>query len=165
MQIAPNKVVGITYTLTLDSGEIADKATEDRPFVFIHGVGQTLEAFDENLSGLSSGNPFKFTLSADEGYGHFSPDMVINIARAVFEGPDVPEDLLTVGNMVPMQDQEGNPLNGIIMEVDAEKVKMDFNHPLAGQSLHFTGTVVTVRDATPEELDHGHVHGPGGHHH
>lgn len=165
MQVSPNKVVGITYTLTLDSGEIADKATTERPFVFIHGIGQTLESFDENLQGLSSGSDFQFSLSADEGYGHSSPDMIIHIPRSVFEGPDVPSDILVVGNMVPMQDQAGNPLNGIILEIESDKVKMDFNHPLAGQSLHFTGTIVSVRDATPEELDHGHVHGPGGHHH
>jgi FKBP-type peptidyl-prolyl cis-trans isomerase SlyD len=165
MQISPNKVIGITYTLTLDSGEIADQATSEHPFVFIHGIGQTLEAFDQNLHGLESGTEFKFSLNAEEGYGKSSPQMVIDIARAVFDGPEVPKDLLELGNMVPMQDQDGNPMNGIVLAVDSEKVKMDFNHPLADQNLHFSGTVISVREATSEELDHGHVHGPGGHHH
>lgn len=165
MEIAPNKVVSITYTLTLDSGEIADEATAENPLTFIHGIGQTLEAFDEKLNGLAAGADFKFSLSPENAYGTSSPDMIINIARSIFAGPEVPADLLTPGNMVPMQDQEGNPLNGIVVSFDDEKVVMDFNHPLAGQSLHFSGNVVSIREATADELDHGHVHGPGGHHH
>jgi FKBP-type peptidyl-prolyl cis-trans isomerase SlyD len=165
MEISPKKVVGITYTLTLTNGEIADQATEERPFLFIHGIGQTLDAFDQNLHGLSSGKPFKFSLSAADGYGDVNPGMVVDIAKSIFEGPEVPKDLLIVGNTVPMQDQEGNALHGTILEIDDEKVKMDFNHPLAGQDLHFTGTVVSVRDASDDELNHGHVHGEGGHHH
>lgn len=73
--------------------------------------------------------------------------------------------MLTVGNFVPMQDNEGNPLEGKIVEVNSEHVKMDFNHPLAGKTLHFTGKIVDLRDATEDELNHGHVHGPHGHHH
>jgi FKBP-type peptidyl-prolyl cis-trans isomerase SlyD len=165
MQISPNKVVGITYTLTLQNGEIADTATAERPFVFIHGIGQTLEAFDKNLHGLDAGAAFKFSLTPDEGYGVSSPDMVISLSKSIFEGPDVPADLLELGNMVPMQDQEGNPLNGVIVEITDDQVKMDFNHPLADQDLHFEGTVISVRDASADELDHGHVHGDGGHQH
>lgn len=165
MQISPRKVVSITYKLTLDSGELADEATAEHPLLFIHGVGQTLEAFDEKLEGLQSGSEFAFSLTPDEGYGVSREDMVVDLSRQIFEGPNVPEDLLTVGNMVPMQDQDGRPLNGIVLAVDNEQVKMDFNHPLADQNLHFTGTVISIREATPEELDHGHVHGPGGHHH
>ena len=165
MQISPKKVIGITYTLTLDNGEIADEATSEHPFVFIHGIGQTLEAFDNALEGLESGADFKFSISPQEGYGVSSTDMVIDIARSVFDGPEVPKDLLDLGNVVPMQDQDGRPMNGIVLAVDNEKVKMDFNHPLADQNLHFTGTIISVREATADELDHGHVHGPGGHHH
>jgi FKBP-type peptidyl-prolyl cis-trans isomerase SlyD len=165
MQISPNTVVGITYTLTLENGEIADTATSERPFVFIHGVGQTLESFDANLHGLDSGASFNFSLSAEQGYGTSSPDMIVDIAKSIFEGPDVPEDLLVIGNMIPMQDQEGNPMNGIILEINDDSVKMDFNHPLSDQKLNFTGTVISVRAATADELDHGHVHGEGGHHH
>jgi FKBP-type peptidyl-prolyl cis-trans isomerase SlyD len=83
----------------------------------------------------------------------------------MFAGPDVPEDILQVGRMVPMQDQDGNPMNGIILEFDDQTVKIDFNHPLADQELNFKGAIVSVRDANSEELDHGHVHGPGGHQH
>lgn len=165
MHISPNTVVSLTYTLTLDSGAIADQTSDERPFVFIHGIGQTLPAFDEKLTGLKAGDHFTFSLTGEDAYGAAHPDRIINIARSVFAGPDVPPDLLVVGNIVPMQDQDGNPMEGTIVEIDEEKVRMDFNHPLAGQSLHFTGNILAVRAATDDELSHGHVHGPGGHHH
>jgi len=165
MQISTGKVVGITYTLTLNSGEIADQANTDHPFVFIHGIGQTLEAFDTHLDGLEIGSNFSFTVPAEDGYGSHNPNMIIDISKEIFSGPDVPSDLLQIGNMVPMQDQEGHPLTGVIREITDEVVKMDFNHPLADQDLNFTGSVVSIREATAEEMDHGHVHGEGGHHH
>jgi FKBP-type peptidyl-prolyl cis-trans isomerase SlyD len=80
---------------------------------------------------------------------------------SVFAGDDLPEDLLTPGNIVPMQDNQGNPLNGKVISVDENQVILDFNHPLAGSNLHFTGRIVAVREATPQELEHGHVHHDG----
>jgi FKBP-type peptidyl-prolyl cis-trans isomerase SlyD len=84
-----------------------------------------------------------------------------------FIGQDgkIEEGLLKVNHILPMMDSEGNRVEGIIREIGIEKVKMDFNHPLAGKDLHFVGRVETIREANQEELDHGHVHGPGGHHH
>lgn len=160
--IKPNAVVGVSYQLKLSNGELADEATSEQPLLFIHGIGQTLPDFDSNLSGLSIGDNFEFTLTAEQGYGEHNPNYVVDLEKQIFEGPDVPEDLLTVGNMLPMQDQEGNPLDGKVLEVGDATVKMDFNHPLAGESLNFTGTVLSIREATPEELSHGHVHGEGG---
>jgi FKBP-type peptidyl-prolyl cis-trans isomerase SlyD len=165
MNIEKNRVVSLTYTLTLSNGEIADATTDEHPFVFIHGIGQTLEAFDRNLQGLKAGDPFSFTLTAEEGYGVSDPGAVVQVPATVFQGADVPEGILKVGNIIPMQDQMGNPLQGRIMDFNDEVVTMDFNHPLADQSLQFTGAIVEVRDASADELDHGHVHGPGGHHH
>ena len=78
---------------------------------------------------------------------------------------EVRKDMLNIGQVVPMQDQNGNPLNGTVMEVADDKVKMDFNHMLAGKELNFTGEILEVREATQAELDHGHVHGPDGHEH
>jgi len=160
--INPNAVVGVSYQLKLSNGELADEATSEQPLLFIHGIGQTLPDFDSNLSGLSIGDNFEFTLTAEQGYGEHNSNYVVDLEKQIFEGPDVPEDLLTVGNMLPMQDQEGNPLDGKVLEVGDATVKMDFNHPLAGESLNFTGTVLSIREATPEELSHGHVHGEGG---
>lgn len=165
MQISPEKVVSVMYTLTLNNGAIADQADETQPFAFIHGIGQTLPAFDDALAGLVAGDEFNFSLTADDAYGMPNADWVIEIPRSVFDGPDVPSDILVIGAVLPMQDQNGNPMDGKVVEIADDKVKMDFNHPLAGEALNFTGKIIEVRDASPEELDHGHVHGPGGHHH
>lgn len=160
--IAPQKVVSLSYELSLSNGNIADEATADEPLVFIHGIGQTLPAFDDRINGLSVGEKFSFSLTSEEGYGESNPNFIVDIPKNIFDGPDVPKDILQIGATLPMQDQEGNPMDGIVMEIGEESVKMDFNHPLAGEALNFKGTVVDVRDATLEELDHGHVHGKGG---
>ena len=160
--IAPNKVVSLSYTLMLNSGELADEATADQPLVFIHGIGQTLPAFDDQLDGLSVGDTLSFTLSAEDGYGESSANYVVEIPKNIFEGPDVPDDILEIGATLPMQDQDGNPMDGVVLEIGDDTVTMDFNHPLAGEALGFSGTVLDIREATQEELDHGHVHGEGG---
>ena len=164
-KISPEKVVSVSYTLTLDNGSIADQADADQPFLFIHGIGQTLPAFDQHLNGLSAGEAFNFKLSADDAYGEPNANWIIDIPKSIFDGPDVPADILQVGAVLPMQDQSGNPMDGKVIEIGAEAVKMDFNHPLAGEALSFSGMVLEVREATAEELEHGHVHGPGGHQH
>ncbi len=165
MQIGNNKVVTLTYTLTIKSGEVVDTATSDQPFVFIHGIGQTLPLFESNLMDLKAGDEFDFSIDAENGYGLSNDEFKVNIPKEVFSGPEVPADILQIGRMVPMQDQDGNPMNGVILGFDDTTVQIDFNHPLADQELNFKGAIVSVRDASAEELDHGHVHGPGGHHH
>jgi FKBP-type peptidyl-prolyl cis-trans isomerase SlyD len=148
--------------LKLSNGELADEATSEQPLLFIHGIGQTLPDFDSQLTGLKIGDNFEFTLTAAQGYGEHNSNYIVDLEKQIFEGPDVPEDLLTVGNMLPMQDQEGNPLDGKVLEVGDDTVKMDFNHPLAGEALTFSGTILSIREATQDELSHGHVHGEGG---
>lgn len=165
LPVAPNHVVSISYTLSLADGEVADFAEADEPLVFIHGIGQTLEAFDARLEGLNVGDGFSFQLPAEEGYGMHTDEWIVELPKSVFGGDDIPADLLQLGAMLPMQDQDGNPMDGEVIEIGDDTVKMDFNHPLAGEALHFTGTILAVRVATAEELDHGHVHGEGGHHH
>jgi len=165
MQIENNKVVSLTYTLTLQNGDIADTATNDSPFTFIHGIGATLPHFDTNLANLKVGESFNFDLTAENAYGLSNQDFKVKVPRSIFTGPDVPEDVLAIGNMVPMQDQDGNPMNGIILEFDENEVFIDFNHPLADEALNFKGEILSVREATQEELAHGHVHGVGGHNH
>jgi FKBP-type peptidyl-prolyl cis-trans isomerase SlyD len=165
LPVAPNHVVSISYTLSLADGEVADFAEADEPLVFIHGIGQTLEAFDARLEGLNVGDGFSFQLPAEEGYGMHTDEWIVELPKSVFGGDDIPADLLQLGAMLPMQDQDGNPMDGEVIEIGDDTVKMDFNHPLAGEALHFTGTILAVREATAEELDHGHVHGEGGHHH
>ncbi len=165
MQIDKNKVVSLTYTLTLQNGEVADTATEQSPFVFIHGIGQTLPHFDHGLSGLKAGDEFGFEIEAEHAYGVSNEENKISVPREVFAGPDVPADVLQIGKMIPMQDNHGNPMNGIILGFDDKEVRLDFNHPLADQKLNFKGKIISVRESSADEQSHGHVHGEGGHHH
>lgn len=165
MNVGKNKVVSLTYTLTLDNGEIADQTGDDHPFTFIQGIGQTLAQFDKHLENLAAGDEFDFEIEPEHAYGISNENYKVRLSRDVFDGPDVPKDILKIGNVVPMQDEQGHPMDGVIKEIDDTSVLIDFNHPLADEKLHFKGRILSVREATSEELSHGHVHGPGGHHH
>lgn len=172
MIIGKDKVVSVDYHLsTKNPGtgleELVEKTDKDNPFVFLQGSGGLLEEFEKNLSGLKTGDNFDFIITAENGYGKIDPEYVVSIPVDAFKGEDGTMDLemIKVGNMLPMMDSEGNRMQGMVREITGEAIRMDFNHPLAGQDLHFKGQVLEVRDATAEELDHGHVHGPHGHHH
>jgi len=160
MKIAQKHVVVLTYELKLDDGRVVDSANEEKPFAFIHGIGQTLPAFDRELQDLETGAEFGFSLTAEEAYGEYKPGFVVSIPKENFAGAE--SDIFEVGNTLPMQDESGNALFGTILELDEENVKMDFNHPLAGNNLNFSGKVLSIRPATKTELDHGHVHGEHG---
>ena len=168
MKVGKNKVVTLTYTLRLDNndGDIIQQVTEERPFVHLFGIGTLLPKFEENLDGLEAEGEFAFGLTPGDGYGEFTDDAIIELEKKIFERDGaIDEELLKIGNMITMQDQEGRPIDGRVLEVKDDKVVMDFNHPLAGKDLHFSGKVIEVREATEEEMSHGHVHGPGGHQH
>ena len=112
-----------------------------------------LEKFEEKLKGKSVGDKFDFTISSDEAYGDYDDSRVMELDKAIFEvDGKVDEEVIFEGNIVPMMDSTGNRLNGEILEITEDKVKMDFNHPLAGENLHFIGEVLVVRDATEEEI-------------
>jgi FKBP-type peptidyl-prolyl cis-trans isomerase SlyD len=122
-----------------------------------------LEKFEENIKGLQQGDQFDFMIPSDEAYGQASDDAVVDLPLNVFEiEGEVDYDLLKVGNYIPMQDQQGNRLDGIVLEVGDEKVKMDFNHPLAGDDLFFQGEVLDVREATQDEINQGHANNAEG---
>ncbi len=163
MKIAKNTVPSVSYVLTVD-GEVVDEAKKETPLSFIFGVGGMIPGFEKNLDGLETGDSYEFTLSPDEAYGEYNQNAVVDLPLSTFSvDGKIQEELLVVGKVIPMQDQNGNPLNGTVVGVGKETVKMDFNHMLAGKSLHFEGKVIDVREASPEELEHGHVHGPEGH--
>ena len=168
MFIENKKVVSLSYILNLDTpnGEQADKADASQPLTFIFGIGQLLPKFEENILGLKVGDPFSFQLSAADGYGISNPEAIVDVPKNIFmiDGK-LADDLLQIGNTVPLQDQNGNPLRGQIREIGESTVTLDFNHPLAGRDLCFSGRVENIREATASELYHGHVHGPGGHQH
>lgn len=172
MNIEKNSVVSLGYTLktrtglSLEENQI-EKTDASHPFVFIFGAGMLLPDFESNIRRKKSGDKFDFIISAEKGYGAKNEKYVMNIPIDSFKHPDGTLDLNEVrtGNTLAMNDEQGNQLHGKILEVTAVHVRMDFNHPLAGHELHFTGEVFNVRPATAEEISHGHVHGPGGHHH
>ncbi|GAB3814228.1 FKBP-type peptidyl-prolyl cis-trans isomerase [Pontibacter rugosus] len=170
MKIEKNRVVALTYELKIkdENGEnsLVETADAANPMTFIYGMSGLPEQFEDQLEGLETGSEFDFKLESDEGYGNVDDNAVVDLPKQAFEVEgSVPQDMLEIGNYIPMTDSEGNQLQGRVIEVTDETVKMDFNHPLAGKDLYFKGKVESVREASPEELDHGHVHGEGGHHH
>jgi FKBP-type peptidyl-prolyl cis-trans isomerase SlyD len=170
MNIKNNTVVTVDYHLTAsingEDEQLVEKTTPERPFVFLYGSGHVLPDFEKNLDGKKAGDSFDFKIAADKGYGNPEEEYIVNISREAFMVDGQFDDArVKVGNELEMNDAEGNVLVGIVTEVSDETVTMDFNHPLAGHDLHFVGKVIEVRPATPEEMEHGHVHGPGGHHH
>jgi FKBP-type peptidyl-prolyl cis-trans isomerase SlyD len=168
MQITKNTVVSLSYVLKRDNakGEIIEETRAGDPLVFLYGIGQMLPKFEEHLSTLQTGSDFEFTLSSDDAYGEMDQDAIIDLDKSIFmvDGK-IDDELLAIGNTIPMRDEQGHMLNGTVVGLTDDMVRMDFNHPMAGNVLHFTGKVLEVRNATDEELSHGHAHGPGGHHH
>ncbi|MCF0166342.1 MAG: peptidylprolyl isomerase [Bacteroidales bacterium] len=158
MKIEEKKVVALTYTLTVD-GQVADQATKERPLDFIFGMGYLLPKFEEYLLGLEAGDSYGFTLSPEEGYGVIEPERIVDIPKSAFEvNGELREDLLFVGNMIPMMAGNGGVVHGRVAEISDSSVKMDFNHPMAGKTLNFEGEIVEVREATGKELEEG-LHG------
>jgi FKBP-type peptidyl-prolyl cis-trans isomerase SlyD len=170
MTISEDKVVTVNYYLTAsrdnEAEELIEETTKDHPFTFLFGYGGVLPEFESNLEGKQKGDKFDFRIVSKNGYGDYEKDYVVQIDRASFEIDGKFDDVrVKVGNDVEMSDSEGNPLIGRVKAITDKSVEMDFNHPLAGYDLHFIGEVLDIREATAEELEHGHVHGPGGHHH
>lgn len=165
MTIETNKVVALKYELRLkeENGELIEKVENEKPLEFIYGIGRMLPKFEANLTGLKEGDNFKFELSPEDAYGTVNDNMIVNVPKSIFEvDGKVDDNLLELNKVIPMRDQQGNHLNGKIVDIMDTEVKMDFNHPLAGENLFFTGEVLNIREATEEELSHGHLHSGGG---
>jgi len=159
-----DSVVSIVYELREGSkeGEIVESLNSSNPLTFIFGTGGLLPKFEENLNGLSTGDSFEFMLRSEHAYGPVVENAIVHVPKSVFEvDGKIDETLMQIGNMVPMMDAEGRRLNGKVIAVEGDAVRMDFNHPMAGNDLHFKGQVTEIRNATEEELSHGHVHGNG----
>lgn len=161
-----NKVVSLSYVLRrADTAEkeIVEEVFADRPLTFLLGHGNLLPKFEANVEGLKVGDSFEFILACDDAYGKSQPEAIVVLPKNIFEIDGVvDETMLTVGNAIPMMDNAGNRLTGVVVELGGDTVKMDFNHPMAGADLHFVGKVVDIREATEEELQHGHIHQGGG---
>ena len=156
MTIEVNKYTSITYTLKADNadGKIIESVDSSKPVEFIFGTGNLLPEFENHLSGLKAGDSYEFSIPCKQAYGEFHKERMVELQKTMFaDNGVVNESLLTVGNQIPMQDSQGNRLNGVVKEIKEDMVVMDFNHPLAGQDLHFVGQVEAVRDATYDELN------------
>lgn len=158
MKISANKLVSATYDLYVggeegSAQEVMEKATEDRPLSFIYGTGMMLEGFENNIAGLTIGDKFDFTLKAEDAYGEYIDENLVDLPKSIFETDGkIDEEIIFENNTVPMVDQEGNRLNGTIVKIGDESITMDFNHPLAGEDLHFVGKVIEVREPTEAEV-------------
>ena len=166
MKIDKNKVVTMTYTLRYndEKGDVIQEVDSNRPFVHLFGIGTLLPSFEANLKDLKAGDHFGFSLEPGEAYGNKTDDAIVELEKKIFEVDGVIDtDIVAVGKVITMKDQNGNPLDGTVLSIKDEAVVMDFNHPLAGENLYFSGEIMEVRDASEEELTHKHVHGQGGH--
>lgn len=152
MNISENKFVSLTYALTVD-GQVVDQATAERPLDFIFGMGMLLPEFEKNILGKVSGDKFAFVLTPENGYGEINPEAVVELPKEIFmvDGK-VQDEILTIGNVLPMGDNMGNRMMGTIRQVTDAVVTMDFNHPMAGKTLNFEGEVVGLREATEEDM-------------
>ena len=158
MKIAQNTVVEFVYELEVD-GQVVDKTVMERPLDYIHGTGSLLPKLEEQIEGMTAGDKFDVVLSPADGYGEVDPQRVIDLPKAAFEvNGEIREDLLVPGNTIPMMNSMGGVIPGVVIEVTEDSVKMDLNHQMAGKTLHFTGEVLTVREATEKELTEG-LHG------
>ncbi len=156
MKISDNKYVTLTYDLHVGEGEeleLMEQATTERPLEFIYGTNSMLEAFEKQIDGLAAGDVFSFTLSPEEAYGDYDDSRIIELPKNIFEvDGKIDEEMLFEGNTLPMMDASGNRLVGSVVSIGENQVTMDFNHPLAGETMHFKGTVMEVRDASAEEI-------------
>ena len=156
MKIEPNKFVAASYVLHVGDGEereLMEQTEKDNPLVFVTGMGMMLPAFEEKLNGLAVGDKFAFSLAPDQAYGEYDDDQEVELPKSMFEmDGKFDTDIVFEGNIVPMLDTDGNRLNGMVVGITDEIVTMDFNHPLAGETLHFSGEVLDVHEATAEEI-------------
>ena len=158
--IEQNKVVSLNYTVKDDAGQVIDTSEGGEPLTYLHGHKNIIPGLEGALSGKAAGEEFDVTVQPEEAYGEYREEMVQVVPRSAFEGVESVEP-----GMVFTAQTQGGPLQLTVTGVEGEDITVDPNHPLAGKVLHFTGSVESVREASAEELEHGHVHGAGGHDH
>lgn len=160
MQIAERCVALFHYTLTNDQGEVIDSSDGREPLAYLHGAGNIVQGLEKEMTGKQAGDKFNVVVPPELGYGVHNEALLQQVPRAAFHGVDTIEPGMQFTANGPY-----GPSTVTVAAVDGETVTIDGNHPLAGATLHFAIEVTDVREASEEELTHGHVHGPGGHHH
>ncbi len=156
MQISKHKVAAIHYTLTDNSGKVLDSSQGREPLHYIQGIGNLIPGMEEALEGKVKGDKLKLTIAPEKGYGVKDDNLTQKVPRSAFGTQKIEKG---------MQFQTNHGQVVTVTEIGLNEITVDANHPLAGVTLNFDVEVFSVREATEEELDHGHVHGPGGHHH
>ena len=160
MQVTQNAVVAIHYTLTNDKGETLDSSAGGDPLVYMHGNGNLIPGLERELEGKKAGDKLTVKVAAADAYGEYDKSLIQQVPRRSFRG--VPN--VSVGMQFQVQSNAG-PRMVTVTHVQGDMITVDGNHALAGQDLNFAVEITEVREATEEEIAHGHVHGPGGHHH
>ena len=160
MQVAKNTAVQIHYTLKNDAGEVLDSSEGAEPLAYLQGHGNLISGLEKALEGKSAGDAINVSIPPEEAYGVRDTALIQDVPRSAFEG--IPK--IEVGMQFHAESNQG-PRTVTVTKVADDTITVDGNHPLADQTLHFAVQVVEVRAASKEELNHGHVHGPGGHHH
>jgi FKBP-type peptidyl-prolyl cis-trans isomerase SlyD len=159
-QTATPKVVRFHYTLKDTKGVVLESSVNDEPLSYLEGVGQIIPGLESELRGLTKGAKKSVHVKAGEAYGEYEKDLIVQVPRDQIPKPDV-----AVGDKFHADSGAGHTQVVVVTAVDDKHITVDGNHPLAGQDLHFDVEIVEVRDATKEELEHGHAHGGDGHHH
>ncbi|MBL7865155.1 MAG: peptidylprolyl isomerase [Cyclobacteriaceae bacterium] len=155
MKIAKHSVAAIHYTLTDNSGKVLDSSAGRDPLYYLHGEGNLIPGMEEGLEGQSKGTKLQLKISPEKGYGVRDEKLIQQVPRSAFGQQKIEKG---------MQFQTNNGMVVTVTNVGLEQITVDANHALAGVELHFAVEVMEVRSATPDEISHGHVHGPGGHH-
>jgi FKBP-type peptidyl-prolyl cis-trans isomerase SlyD len=156
MQITKNKVAAIHYTLRDNEGTVIDSSEGREPLHYLHGAGNLIVGMEEGLEGKSKGDKLDLKISPEKGYGEKDDTLIQQVPRSAFGGQEIKQGMRFSTN-------QGGVVT--VTKVGLESITVDANHPLAGVELNFAVEVVDVRNASAEEITHGHVHGPGGHHH
>lgn len=155
--IGENSVVTVNYTLTDDAGKVLDSSDGSKPMVYLHGAGTIVPGLEKALVGKGAGESLKVRVEPSDAYGELIPDGIKTIERSAFEGVDVVE----VGMAFDAEAPDGTEQHIVVTKVEDDTVTIDINHPLAGVTLNFDIQILSVREATKEELEHGHSHEDG----
>lgn len=160
MEVSKKRAVAIDYKLTIDGGIVVDASEKGAPLWYLHGAGNIIPGLEKELDGLKVGDKKTVTVSPEEGYGTRDDTRVHSVPKAQF-----PQGSYTIGDHIIATSPDGAEVPARICAMDAKTITLDFNHELAGKTLTFDVAVAEVRDATKDELKHGHIHGPGAHDH
>lgn len=160
MRVGKKCAVAIDYKLTIEDGTVVDMSEKGEPLWYLHGASNIIPGLEKQLEGLEAGAQKTCVVSPEEGYGVYDKTRVHSVPKSEF-----PTGTYAVGDQVIATAPDGTEIPARISAMDAKNYTLDFNHELAGKTLTFQITVAEIREATRDELKHGHVHGPGGHHH